>query len=90
VLHSVCCSAPWGVGGAAVLVSPWQGENAGLQGKKLAKGRCCEGEGRSVHGRQDARRWTPVDLGKRRPAPWWPREARDHGGRELLLVFHGR
>jgi hypothetical protein len=27
------------------------GEDAGLQGKKLTKGRCCEGEGRSVHGR---------------------------------------
>jgi hypothetical protein len=57
------------------------GEDAGLQGKKLTKGRCCEGEGRSVHGRQDTKRWTPVDLGKRRPVPWWPRGARGHGER---------
>jgi hypothetical protein len=56
------------------------GEDAGLQGKKLTKGRCCEGEGRSVHGRQDTERWTPVNLGKRHPVPWWPRGAHGHGG----------
>jgi hypothetical protein len=54
-----------------------------VAGKETRQGEVLRGrEGRSVHGRQDARRWTPVDLGKRRPTPWWLREARDHGGGE--------
>jgi hypothetical protein len=81
MLQGVYCSAPWGVGGAAVLGRPWQGKMQGYRERNSPRGGAARG--------RDVQSMGDRTLGAGRPSVW-ERGAQHHGGRGKLAAMGRR
>jgi hypothetical protein len=76
--QGICCSAPWGVGGAAILGRPWQGKMQGCRERNSPRGGAARGRDVQSMGDRTQRGGRPSI---------WERGAQCHGGRGELAAM---